>query len=257
MRRGVLVFMVPTIESHASVQRASISMRDYVAELDGLVLQGGADVSPESYRQQPIHPDWAGDRVRDRYEIELLWEFVFQGKPVLGICRGAQLINVAFGGTLIQDIASQVPDAIAHHDQDAYDEHAHEISIEPSSSLARLYPGIGRARVSSIHHQAIGDLGNGLAAEARSVPDGLVEAVRWTGSSFVLGLQWHPEFHGRRARSAGPAPANADDADELLDSAPVLREFLFHASERCKGGASASTAVAPAHQPGKGAETAG
>ena len=217
MSRGALAFMVPTIQTGAAIRRASVSMRDYVAELDGLVLQGGADVSPESYGQEALRAEWRGDRVRDLYEIEMLWECVFQRKPLLGICRGAQLINVAYGGTLYQDIQTQITDAVAHNDLDAYDRHAHEIRIEPGSGLARLYGGQERARVNSLHHQSVDRLGNGLIVEARA-DDGVVEAIRWTGSSYVVGLQWHPEL--RKA-----------EHEWMLDGAPVLEEFLAHAHE--------------------------
>ena len=212
MAHGALVFMVPTTQA-GGLQRAQVSMHDYVGVLDGLVLQGGADVSPSSYGEEPLRPEWSGDRVRDLYEIDLLWECVIQQKPVLGVCRGAQLINVALGGTLWQDIRTQVPNALGHVDHQAYDGHAHEIELVPGSALGRLYPVQMRAKVTSIHHQAVKDLGRGLAIEARSVPDGIIEAIRWGGASYVLGLQWHPEFHPKHGES-------------LLDSSPVLDEFL-------------------------------
>jgi putative glutamine amidotransferase len=218
MGQGVLVFMVPTIEAGSRLQRARVTMRDYVRELDGLVLQGGADVSPKSYGEEPIRPEWSGDRVRDLYEIDLLWEFVIQQKPVLGVCRGAQLINVAFGGTLVQDIPTLAGGAVRHYDRDAYDEWSHEISIEPASRLAQLYPGVERANVTSIHHQAVKSLGNGLVAEAQAA-DGIIEAIRWNGASHVVGLQWHPEFQ-------------QGDHPHILDGSPVLHEFLDKASER-------------------------
>jgi gamma-glutamyl-gamma-aminobutyrate hydrolase PuuD len=217
MSRGALAFMVPTIEAGAPVRRAAVSMRDYVAELDGLVLQGGADVSPLSYGQEALKPEWRGDRVRDLYEIEMLWECVFQGKPVLGICRGAQLINVAFGGTLFQDIQTQISGALAHHDAMAYDRNEHDIDIEPASGLARIYAGVRRARVNSLHHQSVDRLGSGLAVEARA-DDGVVEAIRWSGSSYVMGLQWHPELR-------------KDEQAWMLDGAPILEEFLGEAHD--------------------------
>ncbi len=219
MSKGALVFMVPTIETGGGVARDAVSMVSYVRELDGLVLQGGADVSPQSYGEPALQPAWSGDRVRDLYEIDLFWEFVIQQKPVLGICRGAQLINVALGGSLYQDIETQIPRAIRHVDTAAHDAHSHEIAIEPDSGLAALYPDLRQAVVTSIHHQAVKSLGRGLVVEARAAPDGVVEAVRWTGSSYVLGLQWHPEFHG--ARGGG-----------LLDGAPILLEFFGKARER-------------------------
>jgi gamma-glutamyl-gamma-aminobutyrate hydrolase PuuD len=219
MAHGALVFMVPTIASGSAVQRSAVSIRDYVDALDGLVLQGGADVSPTTYGEEPRNPAWAGDRVRDMYEIELLWAFVFQQKPLLGICRGMQLVNVAFNGNLYQDIPSELPDAIRHVDLAQYDQLHHELTFESGSTLAQLYGEAARLRVNSIHHQCIKRLGNGLTIEARSPADGVIESVRWTGSSFVMGVQWHPEFHAQAGGS-------------LLDSGPIIGEFLEHCRRR-------------------------
>lgn len=211
MSRDVLVFMVPTVDKEGLIHRSNIRVADYAHVLDGLVLQGGADVSPTTYGEEPLSSDWAGDRLRDVYEIELVHEFIEAGKPVLGICRGAQLINVALGGSLHQDIPQHV--------SDAYEKHRHEIRFEPGSGLARLYQGLERATVSSIHHQSIKALGRGLRVEAWSEPDGVVEAIRGTGRSYVFAVQWHPEFHHPGDRST-------------LDSAPILEEFL----EAARGG---------------------
>lgn len=114
MSREVLVFMIPSITRDGMLDRSAIRLSDYARSLDGLVLQGGADVSPAAYGEDAIRPEWARDRIRDRYEMELLHEFLESGKAVLGICRGAQLINVALGGSLYQDIESQLPEAISH-----------------------------------------------------------------------------------------------------------------------------------------------
>ncbi len=211
MAHGALAFMVPTIESGGGVQRRAISVRSYGRELDALVLQGGADLAPESYGARPLDPAWAGDRIRDRYEVELFWEFVIQGKPVLGICRGCQLINVALGGTLYQDIPTCRPDAARHLEPRLYDNHRHEVIVLPATRLADLYPGRRHGQVISIHHQAIERLGNDLLVEAQS-GDGIIEAIRWKGAGYVAGFQWHPEFH------------RGDP--ELLDSTPIMLDFL-------------------------------
>ena len=194
LTRDVLVFMIPV----------NTKVREYAHALDGLVLQGGADISPLAYGEQPRKPEWSGDAVRDRFEISLVKAFAAAGKPVLGICRGAQLINVALGGSLDQDIPG--------HRSDDYDAHAHEVRLEPGSGLARLYGETGPRRVVSIHHQAINRLAPGLRVEARSVDDGVIEAIRAEQGSYVCAVQWHPEFHGGRAG--------------FLDGAPLLDEFL-------------------------------
>jgi putative glutamine amidotransferase len=215
MSRDVLVFMVPTVDKDGLLHRSEVRLADYARALDGLVLQGGADVSPSTYGETPLAPQWAGDRLRDVYEIELVHEFVEAGKPVLGICRGAQLINVAFGGTLYQDIPTQLAGSQVHV-TDAYEKHRHEIRFEPGSGLARLYRGVQRPSVTSIHHQSVKALGRGLRVEAWSEPDGVVEAIRANGRGYVFAVQWHPEFH---------PPAD----ETMLDSAPLLEEFLHAA----------------------------
>ena len=217
MSRDVLVFMVPTVNTSGLLHPSNITLRHYARHLDGLVLQGGADVSPQTYSESPTRPEWSGDRARDLYELELLHEFVDAGKPVLGICRGCQLINVAFGGSLYQDVATNVPEALAHVHSD-YDAHRHAIAFPQGSSLARMFPRVGQALVNSIHHQAVKDLGRDIVVEARSEPDGIIEAIRYQRADFVMGLQWHPEFH-----RAGGA--------ELLDCTPILDEFLRAARE--------------------------
>jgi len=217
MSRDVLVFMIPTVNTNGLLHPSNIRLRDYAKHLDGLVLQGGADVSPQSYAETPTRPEWSGDRTRDMYELELLHEFVEAGKPVLGICRGCQLINVAFGGTLYQDIATDVPTALPHVHDD-YDRHRHEIVFPQDSSLAKLFGQRLGGVVNSIHHQAVKTLGRDMQVEALSVPDGVVEAIRYRKAPFVMGLQWHPEFH----RAGG---------EELLDCTGILDNFLRVARE--------------------------
>ncbi|WP_341314626.1 type 1 glutamine amidotransferase [Paraburkholderia sp. IMGN_8] len=217
MSRDVLVFMIPTVGHQGMLHPSNIRLRDYAKHLDGLLLQGGADVSPQSYAEAATSHEWPGDRVRDMYELELLHEFIESGKPVLGVCRGCQLINVAFGGTLYQDIATEVPTAGAHVNEN-YDQHRHGIHFPDGSTLTNMFPGQRDAIVNSIHHQAVKTLGRDLNIEAVSASDGIIEAVRYRRAPFVMGVQWHPEFH-----RAGGA--------ELLDCTPLLDTFLRVARE--------------------------
>jgi putative glutamine amidotransferase len=223
MSGEVLAFMIPETSLASSHYPRAPKVKHYVDSLDGLLLQGGDDMSPKSYGETPINPMWAGDELRDQYEIELFHEFVTQGKPVFGICRGHQVINVALGGSLYQDIATQCAGAINHRDAQRYENHFHEMRILPQTWLARLYPGVATKRINTIHHQAIKSLGEGLLAEAMSEPDGLIEAIRWEGHSFVVGVQWHPEFMDPKDPS-------------LIDSRPLLQAFLSACEHRKKTG---------------------
>jgi putative glutamine amidotransferase len=219
---GALPYLVPT------AGRAGPGVHDLAADLDGLVLQGGADVCPRTYGEHPLRDDWQGDEVRDRYEIELLRSFVAAGKPVLGVCRGHQVINVAMGGTLYQDVSSQLDGALVHRDWEPYDSHRHTIDLVPGSRLAKLYPGVERAVVNSVHHQSVRRLGDGLVVEARATHDGVIEALRLDDGAYVVGVQWHPEWM--------PIPGDADGdagvgSEPELSSVPILDEFLERARE--------------------------
>lgn len=219
----VLVFMIPEVSLEAPRLPRPLHIRQYVDVLDGLVLQGGADMAPQSYGETPLDPLWAGDAVRDAYEMELFHEFVTQGKPVFGICRGHQVINVALGGSLFQDIPTQRPGPALHRDTDRGDQCFHGVRLQPGSWLARIYPQVSQATVNTVHHQAVNRLGEGLVVEAVGADDGLVEAIRWEGHSFVVGVQWHPEWMER----GNP---------ELLDGRPLLEAFLAACEERRRTG---------------------
>ena len=213
MSGGAMPVMVPEVERDSLVQRSEVRLDWYADQLDGLLLQGGNDVAPQSYDETPLRPEWGGDRVRDRYEMELIQAFVDAGKPVFGICRGLQVLNVHFGGTLLQDIPTQRPQARCHVDRGAYDRLHHEVLFEPGSRLEALYPGQPRATVNSIHHQGIKDLAPGFAVEARCPEDGMIEAIRRREGSYVAAVQWHPEFH---------PPGHAT----LFDDSALLQDFL-------------------------------
>jgi putative glutamine amidotransferase len=213
MHGGAMAVMIPAVDSDSVVTREDLNLKHYAAALDGLVLQGGNDVAPETYGEAPLHADWHGDRVRDRYEIELIDAFVKAGKPVFGVCRGLQLLNVMFGGTLLQDIATQRPESREHRVLGKYERHFHEIELVPGTRLAQLYPGVTRAVANSIHHQGIKDVAPDFVVEARCPDDGMVEAVRKRGPGYVAAVQWHPEFH--------------DVADPTtFDDTPMLHDFF-------------------------------
>ena len=218
MQRDVLALMVPSPDGETRRSGSGVTVNDYARELDALVLMGGSDVCPETYGETALNPTWNGDRIRDVYEIALLRAFVALGKPVLGLCRGVQVINVAMGGTLYQDIPTQRPDALRHRMQSIYAANCHATSIVPGSGLADLYPGAGLVKTNSVHHQGIKDLGRNLVVEAWSEPDHIVEAIRWKGVSYVVGVQWHPEFH---------PPGDA----AFIDDTPLLDDFLATASQ--------------------------
>ena len=205
MSGGAMPVMVPSPvgdttgarDFHASSDGSSVSVNDYAEWLDGLVLHGGADLWPGSYQEAPVDQRWQGDQGRDRYEIALLRAFVAAGKPVFGICRGMQLINVAYGGTLVQDIPSQRPDAKQHRDADLYDQNFHEVELVPATRLATLLASAAAQsrKINSVHHQCVKDLAPGFVVEARCPEDHTIEAIRHSGADWVAGVQWHPEFH--------------------------------------------------------------
>jgi len=221
MSEGAMVYPIP-----APPENSSISLESYVSEMDGLVLEGGSDMSPTSYGETPMKPEWGGDLIRDRYEIAMIKIFMAQKKPILGICRGAQVLNVAFGGSLYQDIETQLKPSRVHRNWEIYDQIFHELKIESGSTLEKLYgkqSTAGPYQVNTVHHQGVKQLGKDLKIEAVCPEDQIVEAFSHTGDNFVLGVQWHPEFQYLH----NPKP----DAPHL-DGKPILREFLTTCEKR-------------------------
>ena len=208
-----MAVMIPAVTQDSIVERTDLNLHDYAQALDGLVLQGGNDVAPASYGESPLMPEWAGDPVRDAYEIELIRAFIQAGKPVFGVCRGLQLLNVMHGGSLLQDIGTQRPDALDHRQLRHYERHFHAIELVPGTRLAQLYPGVQRGTANSIHHQAIKDLAPGFVVEARCPDDGLIEAIRKREGGYVAAVQWHPEFH-------------EPDDTATFDDMPMLQDFF-------------------------------
>ncbi|XAH23330.1 type 1 glutamine amidotransferase [Xylophilus sp. GW821-FHT01B05] len=213
MSAGAMVVMVPCPTGETA--RGDVTLAHYAEWLDGVVMHGGADVWPGSYGEEPLQEAWMGDRIRDLYDLAVVEAFAQAGKPVFGVCRGLQLINVAYGGTLYQDIETQHEGALRHRDALTYDQNFHEIDLVEGSRLSRLYPGVLRARVNSIHHQGIKELAPDFAVEAWSYPDRVPEAIRRTGGpqkGYIAATQWHPEFHRRGANT--------------IDDTAILSDFL-------------------------------
>lgn len=210
MSTGALPVMIPSPAGETA--RGEVHFDDYAQWLDGLVLHGGADVWPGSYGETPLEERWSGDRLRDEYEQALVKAFVAAGKPVFGVCRGLQLINVAFGGTLLQDISTQQPEALVHRDADRYDHNFHQLQIVPNTRLQTLLANAPSCKVNSIHHQGIKELAPGFVVEARCPDDGVIEAIRHSGPVYVAAVQWHPEFHKPELGT--------------LDDTPLLTDFL-------------------------------
>jgi putative glutamine amidotransferase len=211
MSCGAMVVMIPTVQGQSEIRRSDLSVHDYAARLDGLILQGGADIDPRLYGEDRTALVGTTDSARDRFELDLLRAFAEYGKPVFGICRGMQLINVAYGGTLHQDLNAGGATVLPHHSTERYDEHAHALHVCEDSWLSSLYDNVHEARVNSIHHQGVKQLGDGLHVEATS-PDGVIECVR-REDTFMVGVQWHPEFHDERF-------------PDLLPTAPLLNAFI-------------------------------
>ncbi len=217
-RNGAIPFLIPPRLAEGTDR---ITSEEVMGELDGLVLQGGVDVSPSSYGETARRPEWSGDRIRDRYELDLITAAIDSNRPVLGVCRGCQLLNVAFGGTLHQDIPTEVAGAVAHRNADLYERNHHTVDFAPASPLARWF-GVTRGMINSVHHQAVRDVAEGFEVWARSSEDDVIEAIArpWESDAepWVVGIQWHPEFQS--------------DEEELLPAAPVLQAFLSAAQRR-------------------------
>ncbi|HUF65812.1 MAG TPA: gamma-glutamyl-gamma-aminobutyrate hydrolase family protein [Gemmatimonadaceae bacterium] len=157
----------------------------------GLVLSGGGDLDPALYGE-PLHPKAnPPDATRDATELALIAAAKEAKAPVLAICRGIQAVNVALGGSLIQDISSELDSAIAHDAQGPREARTHEVAIMPGSRLARAV-GSTKIAVNSLHHQSVGRLAPGLLATGHS-PDGVVEGLESADEWWLLGVQWHPE----------------------------------------------------------------
>jgi len=185
VRAGGTPILIPLVTDESALE-------EIVSRIDGLILSGGGDIYSPLFGEE-LHPAVGSyDLERDRYEIALVKQAVERQLPVLGICRGCQLINVAFGGNLIQDIPSQVPESTVNHNQEEAREVAtHSVRITPNSRLSQIAQ-TEQVMVNSFHHQAV----NVVAPEFEPVAwteDGVIEAIESTEEKAVLGVQWHPE----------------------------------------------------------------
>jgi len=171
--------------------------KDYAASLDGLILSGGGDVCPYLYGEETTRGITRMDSDRDRWELALFAAARARGLPMLAICRGCQVVNVALGGTLWQDIPSQIPEAGGHSFDMPMDELSHHVDLVPGTRLHRMFTQ-QKILTNSFHHQSIKDLAPGLVISARS-SDGIIEAVESTDPEhFLVAVQFHPEGLTRR-----------------------------------------------------------
>jgi len=172
--------------------------------IDALLLSGGLDVDPALYGESP-HPTTEVDAARDRFEIPLSREAVARDMPVFAICRGVQVLNVAAGGSLVQDIPTAITSELAHSVDVPKDYIAHPVRVTPGTRLAAslgLATPVATCAVNSRHHQAVGRVAPTFVVSAVS-EDGVVEAIERPASTFCVGVQWHPENFWRTGEFAG------------------------------------------------------
>jgi putative glutamine amidotransferase len=180
-RAGAIPVLIPPQPENAA---------EIVSDLDGIVLAGGDDFDPAGYGEERHPTVDPMDERRQQNDLSLARLARERGIPTLGICLGVQVMNVAAGGTLVQDINSQLETNIVH-ESDASDRVRHDVMIESGTKLSKILP-VRQLNVNSSHHQAIKDIGEGLRATAHA-PDGIVEGLEDPRHPFYLGVQWHPE----------------------------------------------------------------
>lgn len=201
-RTGGIPFIIPILSERTEI--INVAKR-----LDGLLLSGGDDIHPEFYNERPLLELELSPEERTVFEIILLKEVLKLNKPVLGICLGIQLINVALGGNLYQDIPLEIPDHLNHREK-------HKVRVEKNSLLYKII-GEEEITVMSGHHQAVKSTGKGLLPVATS-PDDVIEAVEMKDYPFLLGLQWHPERDLEDKYTVRLFKAFVDAASKIVDT---------------------------------------
>jgi putative glutamine amidotransferase len=187
---GAVPWVIPLIADDTD------TLNEIFSRLDGVFITGGVDVDPSRYGESKLPLCGATDPDRDAVEIALLNHALQRRLPILAVCRGIQILNVAKGGTLYQDVSSQVPAALKHDyfptpDRPSRKFLAHEITVRANSRLGHIL-GDTVVPVNSMHHQAIKDLAPGLVPSAYA-PDGIIEGVEADGDQYLVAVQWHPE----------------------------------------------------------------
>jgi putative glutamine amidotransferase len=211
-RDGVMPYLLPELEDKL--------LLPYLKEADGLVLQGGSDLDPQSYGEDYLdQKKWPGDKFRDDYELKAV-DYAFKNNiPIYGICRGFQVLNAYFGGTLYQDIQTETKTVEIHRDAQKYDHLNHTIELSKGGLLTQIYGDVPKLQVNSVHHQAVKQLGKKLKIDAISSKDQLIEAFHYEGEECVFGVQWHPEF-------------SSTLKDQVCDPAPLYNYFLQEVENR-------------------------
>jgi putative glutamine amidotransferase len=168
------------------------TIASYLSLCDGFMFVGGVDINPEYYNEKILNSSVCICKERDDFDFLVIKEVLKTAKPILAICRGIQLLNVALGGTLIQDIPTQAPSSVLHKQTESRYEFSHSVKILKDTPLFELVRK-DRLTVNSFHHQAIKTLGNGLRIMAQS-DDGVIEAICGVSERFLRAYQWHPEL---------------------------------------------------------------